>query len=76
MKTDPVLTTKSEAVSNTIRKALMNEFPRLWVCVVNKGNGTRTIDVADNWGGPLQDELDKQVREFVNSLTGASPEPS
>lgn len=68
MGPNPVLTTKSEAVAKTVRAAIMSEFSRLWVCVTCRKDGSRTIDVTDNWGGPLQKELDQQVREFVSSF--------
>ena len=69
--TDPVLTTKSEAVAKTVRAAIMSEFSRLWVCVIRTSDGL-LIDVADNWGGPLQKDLDQKVREFVNSFSKAT----
>ena len=75
----PVLETKSPAVAETVRRALMSEFPRLWVCVHNHGN-ERLIDVADNWGGPLPKEQHEKVQQFVTDLTGQNapdtPAPS
>ena len=76
----PVLETKSVAVAETVRRALMAEFPRLWVCVHNNGQESRIIDVADNWGGPLPKEQHEKIQQFVTDMTGQNapdtPAPS
>jgi hypothetical protein len=71
MNSKAVLETKSAAVAETVRRALMAEFPRLWVCVHHSnGQENRTIDVADNWGGPLPQEQHEKVQQFVTDMTG------
>ena len=67
-KKDVFLTTKSSDEVNKLRRELLAEFPRIWICVMNLHDGYELI-VMNNWGGLLPKEEDAKVRAFVNKKT-------